>query len=65
MKLRCGGCGCQIRPWERMYSWTERGYADWLCEDCFDWRFGELTREEKAALLGCQVRFGEDAEAAE
>lgn len=44
-------CGCEIYEGEEMYEWDGKT----LCSDCFDDKFSEMTRREKAALLGCDV----------
>ena len=41
---RCGECGALIEPWQEMYSWTEGKCSEFVCSDCFDALFDELTR---------------------
>ncbi|MEG1633989.1 MAG: hypothetical protein RR314_08070 [Oscillospiraceae bacterium] len=42
-----------------MYSWEEG--REYVCEDCFDSLLAELTRREKARLMGCEVLRACDA----
>lgn len=63
--FRCADCGCRAAPWEEVYSWDTRDGRVYLCEDCFDARFGELTRRERAALIGSDVLRAEELGGAE
>lgn len=54
-KIRCEECGAVFLPWEEMYSWTEGKVSFFVCGSCFDALFDELTRVERAALIGSEV----------
>ncbi len=57
---RCGECGSLIEPWQEMYSWTEGKCSKFVCSDCFDALFDELTRFERAALIGSEITTPEE-----
>lgn len=57
---RCGECGALIEPWQEMYSWTEGKGSEFVCCDCFDALFDELTRPERAQLIGSEVTTPEE-----
>lgn len=61
MALCCGECGCELWPWEEIYSWETRGGTEYVCEDCFDALFASLSRRERAELTGSEVLRAEDA----
>lgn len=43
-----------------MFSWDEEGERIYLCEGCFDAKFDELSRIEKAELVGSEAVFAEN-----
>ena len=43
-----------------MYSWTEGKCSEFVCSDCFDALFDELTRFERAALIGSEITTPEE-----
>ena len=51
-------CGHEVYEGENLFEWdrydpkTKTHKRILICPDCFDDRFAEFTREEKAALLG-------------
>ncbi len=53
--MHCEECGAAFEPWQEMYSWTEGYRSVFVCSDCFDALFDELTRPERAALIGSEV----------
>lgn len=55
-RLCCAECDVEFEPWEEAFSW-ESGY---VCSDCFDRLFGELSRRERAELIGSEVLLPED-----
>lgn len=57
---RCGECGALIETWQEMYSWTEGKCSEFVCSDCFDALFDELTRHERARLIGSEVTTPEE-----
>lgn len=48
---RCNECRAQFEDDEDMYMWD----GGFVCSDCFDVLFDELSRGEKAALIGSAV----------
>lgn len=60
-RLRCDECGAAFEPWDEIYTWELGGGASELvCEDCFDGLFGELSRRERAELIGSRVTTAEE-----
>lgn len=47
----CAECGADFEDGEEIYSWDE----GFVCCDCFDSLFDDLSRSERAELLGCEV----------
>lgn len=56
----CNECGARCTADEEMFSWDYGKYTGLVCEDCFDAMFDELTRNEKAHLIGSEVRTVEE-----
>lgn len=56
----CADCGAELNDWDKLYSWDEGKMTVWLCEDCFDRYFDDLSRDEKAEFIGSEVRTAED-----
>lgn len=60
-KYRCPDCGCEMYEGETVYSWTEHqphGESEiYICGDCFDDKFSELTRNEMARLIGSEIKL--------
>lgn len=54
--LCCAECGAVFSPWEEMYSWDKGMREEYVCEACFDALFDELSRHERAELIGSEVR---------
>ena len=54
-RLQCSECGAAFLPWEDIYTWSEGNRNAYVCSDCFDALFDELTRHERAALIGSEV----------
>lgn len=54
-KLRCCECGAVFTAWEEIFSWSEGDGNEYVCCDCFDALFNELTRHERAALIGSEI----------
>lgn len=54
--FQCAECLCELQPWETVYGFEGK----WYCEDCFEAKFDELTLDEKARLIGSEVRTVED-----
>jgi hypothetical protein len=60
-KLRCEECGAPFEPWDEIFTWElGRGRTELVCEDCFDGLFGELSRRERAELIGSRVTTAEE-----
>ena len=51
----CHECGAEFTPGDEIYSWTDGKSSFYVCCDCFDTLFNELSRYEKAALIGSEV----------
>ena len=49
------GCGHEVYPGERLFTWPLGKRVRTLCPDCIAERFDALPLEEKAALLGCEA----------
>jgi len=53
-------CGCEVYEGENLFEWdkydpkTKEHKTIHICPDCFDAKFEEFTREEKAELLGLE-----------
>ena len=45
-------CSHEVYDGECMYEWED---LHTLCPDCVECRFNELSTEEKASLLGCEI----------
>ena len=58
-RLRCSECGAVFNPWEEIFSWADGGEGEYVCCDCFDALFDELTRHERAALIGSEIKTAE------
>lgn len=58
-RLRCSECGAVFNPWEEIFSWSDGGTDEYVCSDCFDALFDELTRYERAALIGSEIKTAE------
>lgn len=56
-KKYCAECCAIFNDWETIYSWDEGHETVYLCEDCFDAKFDELSRIEKAQLVGSRAVF--------
>lgn len=53
-KPKCADCCAELEPWEEVYTWDEGRRVAYLCCDCFDGRFEELDRHERAELIGSE-----------
>lgn len=53
-RLKCADCCAELEPWEEIYTWYEGSCVSYLCCDCFDGRFDELDRHERARLIGSE-----------
>ena len=51
----CDECGTELMYLDEMYTWTDGRRTSLICGDCFDRMFDELSRYEKAALIGSAV----------
>ena len=56
-KRYCSECRAEFGPQDEIYSWTDGKSSFYVCCDCFDALFNELSRYEKAALIGSEVQF--------
>jgi hypothetical protein len=45
-------CGHEVYDGECMYEWED---MHTLCPECVEYKFNELSLEEKAALLDCEI----------
>ena len=60
-RIRCAECGAAFDPWDEVYSWDfGGGGAALVCEDCFDALMSELSRHERAELVGSRVMAAEE-----
>lgn len=58
--LLCAECLCECQPWDELFSWDYGKHEEFVCEDCFDNLFNELSRHEKASLIGSEVCTAEE-----
>lgn len=59
-RLRCQECGAVFEPWDDIFTWDFGGRTELICEDCFDGLFDELSRHEKAEIIGSRVMTAEE-----
>lgn len=59
-KMHCAECCAIFNDWDVMFSWEDGGEYIYICEDCFDAKFDELSRIEKAELVGSRAVFAEN-----
>lgn len=54
--IHCDNCLAELEPWEKVYDFENK----YLCENCFEAKFDELSLDEKAQLIGSEVRTVEE-----
>jgi hypothetical protein len=60
-KIEMRGVRRAFEPWDEIFTWElGRGRTELVCEDCFDGLFGELSRRERAELIGSRVTTAEE-----
>lgn len=52
LRNRCGECAARFEEGEEIFLWKD----SYICGECFDALFGDLSRFEKALMSGCEVR---------
>lgn len=55
LRLYCSECHEKIGIWDEKYSWCYGRHTGIVCGDCFDRLFDEMSRYEKAMLVGSEV----------
>ena len=58
--LRCAECSAVFEPWDEIYFWHDQTGEGLICQDCFDGLFEELTRGERAQLVGSAVTTAQE-----
>lgn len=58
--LRCAECGAEFLPWDEIYFRHDGAGEGLICEDCFDGIFEQLSRRERAELVGSAVLTAEE-----